>query len=145
MTELLTPQRLKIVKSLKSKLEKAGYYVTRRLLAVEDLTGAQLPAVAITNGPERDKPSHQGDFLEGAWELHLVIYVKDLVGEPQDRLEIESAKVVSICLEDHTVGGEAIDIDLVSRDGDRGVFSPYAMTDLGFNIEYTFDRINQGG
>ena len=77
-------QREKIVNALRDKFEGEGYFVTRKILDYNELSGAQLPAIAITNGVETNSPAGMGDELEGLWDLHLGLYIKSFDLTPQD-------------------------------------------------------------
>lgn len=138
-------QREKIIAQIKSILTGAGYYVTRKLLDYNDLSGAQLPAVSITNGLETNSPASMGDNLEGMWRPHLGIYIKSLTEDPQDVVERHQGYITRLLTADPTLSGFAEDIDLVAKDTDRGVFSPYAVSDMTFEIMYSFNRLTQGG
>jgi hypothetical protein len=133
-----------IVGALTVLLQQVGFYVTRKLNRLQDLGAHQLPAVSITNGYESMTAVTTGPELYVTWDLHLVPYVKELT-DPQGALDEANALITRTLLADRTLGGLVIDLDLVSRDTDRGVFDPFAAGDLVFRIQYQFHRTTEGG
>jgi hypothetical protein len=135
-----------IVAALKLRLETAGFFVSRKLHALADLREDQLPGISILNGPQRDEPGSMGDDVKTAWDLSLIVYVKDMVTEtPQEVIDEAMATAAKAITKDGTLGGLAMTVDSLSRDTDRGTYFPFASAEMVFRIQFFYDRQTQGG
>ncbi len=142
-------RRRLIVAAMKTILEADSSikYVTRKLLRLRDLRDDQIPAVSLLGGFENDPEGEStAEEKQGIWDFHLLLYVKDLTsGDPAGALDDLLALIARLFAANPTLNGTCDDIELVSRDSDRGIFDPFASSDMIFRISYFFNRITEGG
>lgn len=141
--------RKDIVAEIKTRLETAGFQVSRKLAKLQDLRSDQFPFASITNGPETDTDVQMA-VTDAQWDLHIILYVQamETTAQPlnaQDVLDDYMALAVSALTSESTLNGLVTDIAIYTRDTDRGIYEPFGAADMVFRIKFQFDRTTQGG
>lgn len=119
--------------------------VTTRRLDYKELASGEFPAVIIEPSEESQGLLNNG-LAHVMWHvaLRLSVVATGTLSATENWRE-QAALIGTLIASDRTLGGTAIDTQVVSRQQDLGVYEPYATGSLGLTITYRFNELTEGG
>lgn len=119
--------------------------VSTRRLHYKELASSEFPAVIIEPELENQGLLNNG-LAHVMWRVSLRLSVVSTTTlTATENWREQAALIGTLIAADRTLGGTAIDTQIVGRLQDLGVYEPFASGTLDLTITYRFNELTEGG